>query len=318
MLFPTESYHQPVLPLLERVHRLMEAGVEKQPGLVKELHEYTHFTRGKKIRAALLFLLAGMNETLNWPEKTARAVETAAALEILHLSSLIHDDIIDRARFRRGRKTFHSFFGNRTSVLWGDSLFIKSLELIMFQEEEIRALYLQTAREMIRGQLLEQEHAFNYDLDAATYFSIVAGKTAALFAMACETPAILAGLAQSKRRCYREFGLDLGAIFQLSDDLLDIFSHKSGKDRFRDLAEGKITMPYIIFAASRGAGMLQAPRAGRKELLSAFREAGIQELTRQALKPFEIRCLEFIHSFPESPLRLALEKLLAFALERDR
>jgi len=309
------AFHKPVSGFLRQIEKVVDEVMAQRSGLLAELYEHVRFSGGKMIRATLMLLLCGLNRILDDGKKRSQIVEIAAAIELLHFSSLIHDDIVDRANYRRGKKTFHSHFGDRVSVLWGDFMFINSLNLICFQKKAVREVFMNAAGEMIAAQIQEQEQAFNYRLEEKVYLDIIRGKTAALFAAACEIPAILAGLSTVERNYYRSFGLELGILFQISDDLLDIFSANSGKDCFRDLAEGKITLPYILFIKERGADALRSPQ--KKKLLADFHDAGILEKTGLILDEKLKKCRILPGGFPPSPFQEALTEIVEFSIDRD-
>jgi octaprenyl-diphosphate synthase len=305
---------EPVLPLLEATEKILAKHVGSKVRLISELRQYTPVGKGKKIRAAFFFLLAGMNRL-----RGDDLPRLAAAIEMLHLSSLIHDDIVDNSSRRRGEKTPNQHFGNYLSVLWGEYLFINSLHMLASEwRSPTMDMLLDVSKQMIEGQILEFENSFNYRIPPRTYFAIIRKKTSSMFAG-------IAGLvAQMKTGAMRpavdfcSFGRDFGMIFQISDDLLDIFSDRAGKDRFQDLREGKVTLPYILLVQHGQLPLMQnLPMARTQPLLACCQKFGIKEQSLKIIDRYYRKCRSFLESFPPSPYRESMTCLLDFIRYRE-
>ena len=305
---------EPVLPLLRSTERILSRQIGSKVPLIAELQRRTPVGKGKKIRAAFFFLLAGMNRL-----QGDDLPKLAAAIEMLHLSSLVHDDIVDNSSRRRGEKTPNHHFGNYLSVLWGDYLFINSLHMLASDWRNLTMnMFLEVSRQMIEGQIREFENNFNYQIRARAYFSIIRKKTSSMFAG-------IAGLvAQMKTNSVRpaldfyHFGRDFGMIFQISDDLLDIFSNHAGKNRFQDLKEGKVTLPYILLLRQGALPLIKNFASSRPQpLLECCQKLRIKEQTLQIIDRYCRKCAAFLKLFPISPHREAMEYLLEFIRYRD-
>ncbi|MBN2347004.1 MAG: polyprenyl synthetase family protein [Candidatus Aminicenantes bacterium] len=305
---------EPVLPLLRGTERILARQVGSRVRLISDLGHRTPIDRGKKIRAAFLFLLARMGDV----EDRGLPV-LGAAIEMLHLSSLVHDDIIDHSSWRRGRKTANHHFGDYLSVLWGDFLFITSIRMLTREGHAAAvAMLAEISRQMIEGQVLEFENNFNYRIQPRTYFEIIRRKTASLFSGIAALAARLPGGPVSRAGDFRRFGQDFGMIFQISDDLLDIFSPRSGKSRFQDLREGKVTLPYILLLRGGALPLIRAfDRSKPLALLERCRELGVREQSLAIIDRYHRNCRRFLRSFPPSPYRDALGGLLEFIRCRD-
>jgi octaprenyl-diphosphate synthase len=300
---------EPVLPLLRSTERVLSRQIGSKIHLITELQRCTPVGKGKKIRAAFFFLLAGMNHV-----KGDDLPRLAAAIEMLHLSSLVHDDIMDNSSRRRGEKTPNHHFGNYLSVLWGDYLFINSLHMLTAdRRNQTMNMLLEVSMQMIEGQILEFENNFNYRIQTRTYFAIIRKKTSSMFAgIASLVAQMKTGQARPAVDFYN-FGRDFGMIFQISDDLLDIFSEHAGKDRFQDLKEGKVTLPYILLLRHDTLPLIKNFASSRPQpLLECCQKLGIKEQALKIIDRYCRKCALFLESFPPSPHRESMECMLEF------
>jgi octaprenyl-diphosphate synthase len=308
------NVQEPIRPLLGAAERVLASKIGSRVGLISELGRRTPVGKGKKIRAAFFFLLARLNGA-----RDDGLPNLGAAIEMLHLSSLVHDDIVDHSTRRRGEKTPNHHFGDTLSVLWGDFLFITSIRMLTREGHRAAVdMLAEASRQMIEGQILEFENNFNYRLGARTYYDIIRKKTSSLFSGIAGLAAGLAGGDSRRAPAFRRFGQDFGMIFQISDDLLDIFSEHSGKGRFQDLQEGKVTLPYILLIEGGALPLIRAfDRTGPGPLLERCQSLGIQARTLAVIERYHRQCRGFLRSFPPSPCRDSLEGLLEFIRYRE-
>lgn len=340
-----QKIQEPVKDLLEETNAFLKKGLESNIKIVNEIIDISPIARGKKIRSTLLFLLAGLDNNIS-----PVLPRLAASIEMLHLSSLIHDDVVDHSELRRGKETVNVNFGNFISVLWGDFLFINSIDNFSQIEKKFTTIIIKAARKMVEGQMLEVENTANFDIRLDTYFDIVEKKTSSLFAGVTEIASVLNGAPGEARKAYYDFGLDFGTMFQVSDDVLDIFSQNSGKDRFRDLKEGKITLPVILLLKENKQALKKnfpgvkrpqnAAGAGREKLRSyyslffslkdkiltdrnierivhLFEDNDIKRLSLQKIEEYYNRCAAFLENYPPSVYKDSLLGLLDFIKNRD-
>lgn len=305
---------EPILPLLAATEKVLARKIGSRVGLISELGRCTPVGKGKKIRAAFFFLLARLNGA-----RDNGLANLGAAIEMLHLSSLVHDDIIDHSTRRRGEKTPNHHFGDTLSVLWGDFLFITSIRMLTRTGHgDAVDMLAEASRQMIEGQILEYENNFNYRLGTRTYYDIIRKKTASLFSGIADLAAGLPGADARRAPAFHRFGQDFGMIFQISDDLLDLFSERSGKGRFQDLREGKVTLPYILLLAGGGLPLIRGfDRSGPAPLLERCRSLAVQERSLAVIERYCRRCRDFLREFPPSPCRDSLEGLLQFIRYRE-
>lgn len=305
---------EPILPLLKAAETILAREIGSRVDLIAELGRRTPVGKGKKIRAAFFFLLARMNSG-----RAGGLPILGAAIEMLHLSSLVHDDIVDHSTRRRGQKTPNHHFGDTLSVLWGDFLFISSIRMLTREGRDAAVgMIADASRQMIEGQILEFENNFNYRLGARTYYDIIRLKTASLFGGIAALAAGLPGGDADREADFYRFGRDFGMIFQISDDLLDLFSERSGKGRFQDLKEGKVTLPYILLIEGGALPLIRAfDRSRPGPLMQHCRRLGIQERSLAVIDRYYRRCRGFLSAFPPSPYRDSLAGLLEFIRYRE-
>jgi octaprenyl-diphosphate synthase len=233
--------------LLEIADREICDIASRAPGKLKERFEAVIFPKGKRIRSILLFLFAKSGTAPIDEIKTARC---AASIELLHLASLIHDDVIDLSETRRGKKTAHTRWGNHMAVLVGDYILAKSLSLIVKNENNrVTAIISNTAGELVAGEVLEIDNQGNLFLTVDEYNQIIYGKTASLIEAAAEIGAIQAGHSQEKIELIKDIGRLFGMAFQIVDDLLDFEfgAEEVGKKSFTDIGNNVMTLPVILF-----------------------------------------------------------------------
>ena len=211
--------------------------------LVNERLEHVAAATGKMVRPALV-LLSG-----KCCDKTTDAhIEIAAIVEMIHIATLLHDDVIDRAESRRNVETANALWGNESAVLLGDFLLSKAFALSAAQPDKtVSKVLADTAIQICTGELRQNAQRNNWNLTEEQYFEIIEAKTASLFAASCKLGAIAADADPQTADAFSNFGKSLGTAFQIADDLIDITGAETqeGKTLGRDLAEAKPTLPVI-------------------------------------------------------------------------
>ena len=213
--------------------------------LVDEMTKYHLGTGGKKLRA----LLTLGSAKLCGYSKGPRDINLAACIELIHAATLMHDDVIDNGKIRRGKKTTNSIWGNQSSILVGDYLLSRCFEMMVEDGNlEILKLLSSTSSKIAQGEILQLQHKGEIDMLEETYLQIINAKTAVLFSAATKVGAILAKKKSKEKEALEFYGKNLGITFQIADDTLDynsklkIFGKKIGNDFY----EGKITLPVIL------------------------------------------------------------------------
>jgi octaprenyl-diphosphate synthase len=256
-------------------------------------------------------------------------VKLAATVEFIHTATLLHDDVVDESERRRGRPTANLLWDNKSSVLVGDYLFARAFQL-MTETGSLRVLdILANASAVIaEGEVLQLTVAANIATDEATYLRVVRGKTAALFAAACEVGGVIAGAPEDAVAALRTYGDALGVAFQITDDLLDYGGLASalGKNVGDDFRERKITLPVIraVAAASpeeRGYWVRTIGRGDQRsgdleEALRLMARHGALAATHAAAEAHARRARAALAALPDGPLRRQLEALVGFVVAR--
>ena len=234
----------PVEPFLqataERLHDQISA-FEKD---IAAYAEYALTGQGKQLRPALVALSGGAAGQVNDSH-----VLVAVIIEMVHLATLVHDDVMDEARLRRGRPTLAAQWGSEISVLLGDCLFAHALKLAAsFPTTEICRAVAAATNTVCSGEILQTQLRKNFAMTRAEYFKVLQMKTGELFALSCDLGAYLSGAGAAPRSALRHYGMALGTAYQVFDDCLDLFGTESavGKSLGTDLAKGKLTLPLLL------------------------------------------------------------------------
>ena len=234
----------PVRDFLERVSVRLEDQVIEFESEIQEYARYALENQGKQLRPTLVALCGG-----SVGEVTEESVTIAAIIEMIHLATLVHDDIMDEALVRRRRPTLANRWGNGVAVLLGDCLFAHALKLASgLSSTEICKLVATSSERVCAGEILQSHRRRRWSLDRPDYFKVIEMKTAELFALACDLGSRLSGGTSAEIGALRRYGLALGTAYQIYDDCLDLFGAESvvGKSLGTDLSSGKVTLPLIV------------------------------------------------------------------------
>ena len=310
---------------LIRVEALFAEQARSDVHLVSEIGRYIREGGGKRVRPALLLLAGRLCGC-----RGERAIVLAATVEFIHAATLLHDDIIDEATVRRGRRSVNSRWGNDTTVLLGDFLYTKSMAMALSQDNlPILRLLSDTTLRMIEGEILEIERDGNMEVTEDDHLDLIRRKTADLFAACTRIGALLGEVGDEREQALTSYGLNLGMCFQMVDDLLDFTAEEKtlGKPVASDLREGKVTLPMIFLlrrASAADAEKVLAVledrgfrRVTRDEIVRLARDHGALEKARELAEQYAEAAREDLMVFERSPYRDALEALPGFILARD-
>ena len=268
----------PVEPFLEAVgHRLAHQVEAFDPALVSYA-EYALNGQGKHLRPALVALTANAMGKGNDSHVTA-----AVIIELVHLATLVHDDVMDEAEIRRGRLTLAANWGNEVAVLFGDCLFAHALELAAsFPTPEVCRAVATATNTVCAGEILQTQHERDFRFTRKDYFKVLEMKTAELFALSCDLSAFLSETDPECRAAMRQFGLAFGTAYQLYDDCVDLFGSEAaaGKSLGTDLAKGKLTLP-ILLLWERAA---PSERERLEKLVRSWRPGSMKQVTELLMK----------------------------------
>ncbi|MCP5361292.1 MAG: polyprenyl synthetase family protein [Hyphomicrobiales bacterium] len=293
--------------------------------LVSEMAQYIIACGGKRLRPILTVLAA----KLCGYEDGDRHIQLAASIEFIHTATLLHDDVVDESKLRRGAETANAVWGNAPSVLVGDFLLSRAFQL-MARDRSPRVLRVlsNAAATITQGEVDQLVKKNDLSITHEDYITIVAAKTAALFTAACEVGAIVAGKSAKEQRALRDYGQHFGIAFQIIDDVLDYSAvqEQLGKAIGDDFREGKVTLPVLLAYQKastaerafweRTLGALRQQDGDLTRAISYVRESGAMEEAAMTARAYAAKAHKRLQMFPASDIRKALEAILDFAVTR--
>jgi len=282
---------------------------------------------GKRLRPALLLLSASIAGS-DWPAGEAPLLNAAAALEMVHVASLYHDDVMDRAPLRRSGMSVNARWGNAVASLGGTYLFAKASGLFARLGDHANRLAGEAFVELCGGQLREVENAYNLALSEQEHLEILGSKTATLFELPCELGAYLAGLPIAATEALARYGHYLGIAFQIADDVLDITGSPgmTGKAAGTDLREGVYSLSVLHALRSDGAAAARIRELLARvhledgeieEVVGLLRESGAVSHALATARTSVARALDALASVPAGDPRTSLERLAFYAMARS-
>lgn len=311
---------------LNQVEETLKLFSQSPNALISEIGSYLFQKAGKRIRPALLMLCSKM-----FGYKGKEHILMSALIETIHTASLIHDDIIDNSKVRRGRDSIHARWGPNITVLLGDYLYIKAIgRSLRSQYRQIIQILTDVSAKMIEGELYEYYVSGNFDLAEEDYLEIIQKKTASLFSASCHIGGILGEASKKEEQALMEFGANLGMSFQIIDDLLDFTGDEKvlGKPILSDLTEGRITLPLIYTLNHDGkenrkrmSHLLKKSHLltnTKDEILDIIKSNGALEYTYRKAGDFSRLSKEIISNFPQSIHRDTLILFSDYILAREK
>jgi octaprenyl-diphosphate synthase len=311
---------------LNEVEASFRANLASPTRIVGEIGQFVAEGGGKRIRPTLHLLCAKL-----CGYRGPHAVLLGTVIEFIHCATLIHDDILDEATTRRGRSSVNQRWDNNVSVLFGDYMFAKAMEMALRAESlEVMEKLAEVTLRMTEGEILQTRYVGRIDLSVEEHLDLVERKTAALFACSAELAGVLHGAGEAHRRALHAYGHHLGMAFQLVDDLLDFTGDAEtlGKPAGSDLGEGKATLAVLDLLSG---GSPDDERLVRRVMASGERDReAIGELTARlddsgalgrAHRRAQIHAREAVReldAFDDHPAKLALRSLPDLLLFRDR
>ncbi len=291
--------------------------------LLDRIMNYIVKRKGKQMRPMFVFLSAGTCGKIN--ESTYRG---AALIELLHTATLVHDDVVDDANYRRGFFSINALWKNKVAVLVGDFLLSKGLILSIENKDfNLLSIVSSAVKEMSEGELLQIEKSRQLDITEEIYFQIIRQKTASLIASCCAVGASSSGASNAVVETMRTFGEKIGMAFQIKDDLFDFGEDEIGKPLGIDIKEKKMTLP-LIFALSKASWLekrriisivkneSEKPKKV-KEVIEFVKKSGGIEYANQTMNRFYQDALLQLSALPESSYKTSLLQLVQFTIERS-
>jgi octaprenyl-diphosphate synthase len=310
----------PIMDDIKIFQQEFENALKSEVRLINSISKYMIRNRGKKIRPILTILSARL-----CGEPTLNSYRAAAMVELLHMATLIHDDVVDDATIRRGKPSINQVWKNKISVLMGDFILSKALiNMIGIKDFDALEQISNTAEKLSAGEILQIEKNITKSMTEDVYFDMISQKTASLIATSCELGAITTSKTDQDRKATYNYGQNLGMAFQIKDDLFDLLGKESdtGKNSGGDVKRNLMTLP-LIFSYShmtksenRQLKKLMGTKKKTRRILTDIRgmidDSGGFEYARKKLDDFSNNALDAISFYPDSPVKQSLSDLVAF------
>ena len=292
--------------------------------LINSISGYLLKNRGKTIRPIMTILCARLcgNPTKN-------TYKAAVMMELLHVATLIHDDIVDDAKIRRGKPSIKHIWKNKISVLMGDFILSKALiNMVGLKDFDALDLISRTAEKLSAGEIMQIEKSLTRNMPKNVYYDMINQKTASLIAASCELGAITTTKVSTDRKSTFDYGENLGMAFQIKDDLFDFLGseNQTGKDHGGDVKKNMLTLPliYSIENASRtGRNRIKSLVRKKKKSVKILKEindiiydSGGFDYAKKKLDEFSDKATDSISSYAESEIKKSLINLVVFNKER--
>ena len=319
-----ETIKNPIIAEFALFQQFLDSAFSAEEQLLKRVLDHVSTQKGKQVRPVFTLLCAKLCATPN-----NKTINVAAAYELLHTASLIHDDVVDNTMERRGQPSANALFDNRTAVLVGDYLLSKSMQFIAETGE--LELYKQLAllgNVLSRGELLQLQYSYSIPKEE-DYIEIIKKKTAVLFTISAESAAISVGATLEQREALRQFAEYLGICFQIKDDIFDYTPNAQiGKPTLNDIREGKFTLPLIhaleSIHANEASMILESVK--KRQFTEDFfynigsfgARAGGIEFAEQRMAYYKVEAERAVSIFPDSEIKQALLNLLEFTVQRKK
>ena len=324
-LNPVDTLAVHLASSVKKLDNEIKKNIQDKDVIVTSVASHLIMGKGKKIRPLLTLLFA---KILKY--KGSAHFNLAVCIEFIHNATLLHDDVIDDAKIRRGKKAANLIWGNKLSILVGDYLLSKSFKL-MVKDKSIRVLEILSNTSLIlaRGQIQDANNISSAHLTEKDYLELIFAKTAELFSVSCYLPAVLSNKSLKIQNDLKSFGENFGMAFQLSDDYLDYFgnSKKMGKNIGKDFLEGKITYPLIHCYKNTSKAnqsyldkILKKKKRNKVEFLKVIK---IMELSNTKLESLKFtkkylkKAQNSIKRFEGDSDKVYLDNLISYLLTRD-
>ena len=318
-----EDIKAPIAVEMEEFEQKFRASMRTRVLLLDKIMSYIVKRKGKQMRPMFVFLSAGLCGKIN--ESTYRG---ASLIELLHTASLVHDDVVDDANYRRGFFSVNALWKNKIAVLVGDFLLSRGLFLSLENKDfDLLKIVTNAVKEMSEGELLQIDKSRRLDITEDIYYEIIRKKTASLIASCCSVGACSSGADEDATMKMLQFGEMIGMAFQIKDDLFDYGEQEIGKPLGIDIKEKKMTLP-LIYALSR-ASWLEKRRIIRivksesgkprkvKEVIDFVKQSGGIAYAVEAMNKFHKDALLILEDFPDSVFKRSLKELVQFTIDRN-
>jgi len=314
----------PILEDIKIFQKEFENALDSEVRLINSISKYMIRNKGKNIRPILTILSARL-----CGKPTLNSYKAAAMMELLHVATLIHDDVVDDATLRRGKPSVNRVWKNKLSILMGDFILSKALiNMVGLRDFDALEQISITAEKLSAGEILQIEKSITRSMTEEVYFEMIGQKTASLIATSCELGAITTTKKDNDRAATHTFGQNLGLAFQIKDDLFDLLGSESdtGKNSGGDVKQNMVTLPLIFSKANMSRleyrelkKLLRTKKKNRsiiKKISDMVEEAGGIDYAKKKLDEFSELAVNAINVYPESEVKTSLIDLVAFNASR--
>lgn len=319
-----KEIQDPIAVEMEEFEKKFRQSMKSNNGLLDRIMTYIVKRKGKQMRPMFVFLSAGVTGSIS--ESTYRG---ASLIELLHTATLVHDDVVDDASYRRGFFSVNALWKNKVAVLVGDFLLSKGLLLSINNGDfSLLKIVSEAVKDMSEGELLQMEKAKKLDITEEVYFDIIRQKTASLIMSCCKVGASSSGAPDEIVAKMGVFGQKIGIAFQIKDDLFDYGDNEIGKPVGIDIKEKKMTLPLIY--ALRNAGWSDTKKIRWiiskqshknkkvREVIDFVKKSGGIEYTHKVMQSYFQEALDILSEFPDSKYKSSLSSLVEFTINRTK
>ncbi len=324
------DFNRPQVPALDMVSDLLVQVREVMSNRLRDaasgpdlnaLLDHLEIVRGKMLRPALV-LLSGMTCS----QSTEQHIQAAAIMEMIHLATLLHDDVVDLSEVRRHHPTVNALWGNESAVLMGDFVLTVVFGMCTQLPQDVARIIARTASQVCQGEVRQSLRQGDWSVSVPEYLSIVEDKTASFFVGCCEVGAVLSGAEQCEVEALSGYGLDVGIAFQIVDDMMDLRGDdaQAGKSSGRDQEGQKATLPVIHMLSQVEqsqhdlllAGLASPSDSFSKILTAAIKQTSSSGYAQKKVEEYTSQALSKLTNLSETPARNALETLATALVSR--
>ena len=313
-----KQIQKPIINEMDDFRSMLRSSISSDNILIDKVVNYILKRKGKQIRPLFVFLSAGLSGTIS--NSTYRA---AILIEILHTATLIHDDVVDESNYRRGFFSVNALWKSKYSVLIGDYLLSKGLELSVNNNDfKFLGILSETVKNMSEGEITQLKKSKTLNINEKDYFKIINQKTASLFSSCCEMGSLSSGANKTNILLMREFGSLVGKAFQIRDDLFGYLSHDIGKPSLNDFKQRKMTLP-LIYALSKSNSfekreILKNVKYFKsvEKIISFVKEKNGIAYSENKMNAMIIKSKKILNSFSDSVYKESINNLLDYTINR--
>ena len=322
--FSLKEIQAPVAVEMAEFEKKFRQSMRSNVMLLDKITGYIVKRKGKQMRPLFVFLSAGVSNGIT--ESTYRG---AALIELLHTATLVHDDVVDDAHYRRSYFSINALWKNKIAVLVGDFLLSRGLLLSLENDDfDLLKIVSNAVKEMSEGELLQMEKARKLDITEEVYYEIIQQKTASLITACCRTGAASSGASQEIVDQMTQFGENVGMAFQIKDDLFDYGTYEIGKPTGIDIKEKKMTLP-LIYALNQS-GRSEKNRIKKMikksaqepalvhEVIDFVKSTGGIQYAIEVMEQYHQKAKDILAQLPDSDYKTSLDQLVQFTIDRTR